>query len=364
MATRKVADKHDTTTSESAQADDGSNALTDALRLQLSTVNNELYPAGLPKWKLNSASTTRQQALHARAAELQNRLRSQQPSTVNTTQEPGQVEAPRPTNVSKKVRYPEYDKMFRHGRLETTIAIGYDEGDFHLAQSVYTLKGLHARGFVPVQLEGGRPLSAATDRELQEFGLNPARVDRNASYFVKPFKTKEGKQVQAVVRLVDSSQPQPKKSFADAMENDSFIMYAGHARYGTGPDFDDVDSPDGNYVIGKPYVNKGAIGPNDLEKAQMTADYQLMLFAACKSKHYTDELRNIPKNKNTSNLDFLTSNDKLSWILSSYHLLTALDGVMAQKSIEEIQADLEKVEGISFQAEGFGDNQYQPPRDR
>ncbi len=62
------------------------------------------------------------------------------------------------------------------------------------------------------------------------------------------------------------------------------VIYTGHGRYGSGPDFDPINSAKGNFVIGKPYeaghvaLNKGQ---TDLQKTAMTTDYQLMLFDGC-----------------------------------------------------------------------------------
>src|SRR5262249_34895262 len=83
---------------------------------------------------------------------------------------------------------------------------------------------------------------------------------------------------------VRSETPQAKDKFAKAMSESEMLIYAGHGRYGSGPDFDDIKSPRGNFVIGEPYeaghvtLNKGK---TDLQKTVMTKDYQLMMFSGC-----------------------------------------------------------------------------------
>ncbi len=256
---------------------------------------------------------------------------------------------------STKVRYPEYDKLFKDGKLETTIAIGYDEDNWHVEQRRQIVEGLDKRGFNPVDVK------TMSEADLIKNGIDPKRVDRDASYYVKTFQV-DGKDVKSVVRLFDPNHPSAKKSFADAMANDEVVLYAGHARHGSGPDFDPIKKKDGNFVIGPTY-DRGhvAYGENDLKKTKMTDDYQLMLFSACSTKNYLDELRSIPKNKDASNLDLFATTDEIYWGKDyTANVFTVLDGVMERQSVDQMKSRLETINNVPFVADGFRGNQYQP----
>ena len=108
-----------------------------------------------------------------------------------------------------------------------------------------------------------------------------------------------------MVKLITADTPQAKDKFAKAMSESEMLIYAGHGRYGSGPDFDDIKSPRGNFVIGEPYeaghvtLNKGK---TDLQKTAMTKDYQLMMFDGCTTNYYVDDLRRAP-GKDSKNLE-------------------------------------------------------------
>jgi hypothetical protein len=59
--------------------------------------------------------------------------------------------------------------------------------------------------------------------------------------------------VQSIVKLITPDTPNAKEKFARDMESSEMVMYAGHGRYGSGPDFDDINSTAGNFRIGDPY---------------------------------------------------------------------------------------------------------------
>jgi hypothetical protein len=92
----------------------------------------------------------------------------------------------------------------------------------------------------------------------------------------------------------------------------------------------------------------------------MTDAYQLMFFDACRTRDYLDELRSIPKNKNASNLDLILSDDLVNWGDGTNNVFAALDGVMQQKSIDELQAGFEQINHVGFDADGFLGNTWRP----
>jgi hypothetical protein len=117
-----------------------------------------------------------------------------------------------------------------------------------------------------------------------------------------------------VVKLITADTPQAKDKFAKTMSESEMLIYAGLGRYGSGPDFDDIKSPRGIFVIGEPYeaghvtLNKGK---TDLQKTVMTKDYQLMMFSGCTTYRYLGDLRVVP-GKDSKNLDLVVSNEARS----------------------------------------------------
>jgi peptidoglycan hydrolase-like protein with peptidoglycan-binding domain len=264
-------------------------------------------------------------------------------------------------------KFPQYDKLFADGKLNTTIAVGYDEPEkspagWHKTTTKEVLSGLTARGYT--QLD---PDKAATDKtmaaQFKAAGIDPADAKADKlQYFTKTFKY-NGKDVTSVVKLITPDTPNAKDKFAKAMGESEMVVYAGHGRYGSGPDFDDITSPKGNFVIGKPY-EKGHVtlngGKTDLQKTAMTKDYQLMMFSGCTTNRYLDDLRAVP-GKDSKNLDLLVSNEVLYWPQMDRNAFQLLDGVEKGASINEIKSGLEDINQQKgktnmWKADGFNDN--------
>jgi peptidoglycan hydrolase-like protein with peptidoglycan-binding domain len=275
-------------------------------------------------------------------------------------------------------KFPEYGKLAADGKLNTTIAVGYDEkgsdgsDGWHKTATKDVITGLTKQGYT--QLD---PDKAATDKSMEALfksaGIDPAVAKKDqATYFVKTFKydgktqditSTVKKDVTSVVKLITPDTPGAKDKFANAMSESEMVIYAGHGRYGSGPDFDDIKSPKGNFVIGKPYeaghvtLNRGK---TDLQKTAMTKDYQLMLFSGCTTSRYLDDLRAVP-GKDSKNLDLVVSNTETYWDKYGGNALQMLDGVTKGESINEIKAGLEdtnKEPGKTqiWKVAGFDDN--------
>ena len=116
------------------------------------------------------------------------------------------------------------------------------------------------------------------------------------------------------VDLIYQDNDNPKATFMQFLSEKDVAIYSGHARYGTGPDFDAKESPDQNFVIGvnsakhgeksggltkgyDPHMNELLKGrQNDLEQMSKAGKfdetkYQVWMFNACVSKQYLDEVR-------------------------------------------------------------------------
>lgn len=238
---------------------------------------------------------------------------------------------------------PDYDALFKDGVLRAVVAIGYDEVGSHHAEQTKLREELAFRGYTPV-----------TDHQRAQFGL-----DAEGEYV-----THELPRGPVIVELITADTDHAKERFANAMRRDEFVLYGGHGRYGSGPDFDDIHSPAGNFVIGAPFeAGHVTLGANDLEAARMTSAYQLLFFDGCNTFHYFDDLRSKTPGKTTRNLDVVGSSTELYWNVTAANLLTMLDGVTDQQNLEQLEASLDAVNRAGptdqadyFRADGFEDN--------
>lgn len=237
---------------------------------------------------------------------------------------------------------PDYQALFADGLLRGVIAVGFDEVGSHLPEQGELLTGLRQRGF-----------RDATSRERDELGLGSS-----GHFLVRAFE-REGKPVRAVLELVTPDTPEAKTRFASAFRQSEVVLYGGHGRYGSGPDFDDIGSPAGNFVIGAPFEpGHVTLGPVDL--GPLTPDYQVMFFDGCNTFRYFDDLR-ARSGKSTEKLDVIGSNSELYWSETAENLLAALDSLSAGEDLEQLD---ERLDGINrsapgthaFRPDGFDDN--------
>lgn len=273
----------------------------------------------------------------------------------------GAAPPPRPLE-----HFPEYGELFKDGVLTVTLGVGYDEEGADLVEREQVLSGLAVRGF--------RSVESMSAEQLQELGIHPESLG-SGRYFARQFAF-EGRPVTALIRYVDRRSADPKAQFAAGISSSDLVLYGGHARYGSGPDFDSKESNAGNFVLGvnakghrdgtltrayDPHMRE-LLGdaPNDLERTRLKDGYQLMVFVGCSTDDYFDELRGIPSNKSRKNLDLVGSTGVLSWWNTSENVLGALDAVMAGKSVEALQAELLDRNRVRFRADGFDGNRYQP----
>lgn len=259
-------------------------------------------------------------------------------------------------------RHPEYASMIRDGVLTVTVGMGYDENDLDLSEFPQLVEGLRGAGFVSTG-------SLAPDAVLT--------FSRALDIAGQPGTMR--------VRLVSRATPRPESEFAEGLIHDAVTIYAGHARYGTGPDFDPKESTAENFVIGMgaPQHLTGALEPgynahmnqilrgvpNDLVSRRFDPQRdQLWVFAGCTTRNYLDELRALVDGKDTRNLDLVVSTRPIYWNDMGTYPLEVIKGLLQGESINEIlqrmctKATATEVaigdvhEGDAFIGDGFGDN--------
>ncbi len=248
--------------------------------------------------------------------------------------------APPPGQVLE--RSADYSRLYADGRLDVTIALGYDEHGTTPDAEREVLSGLRGRGFRALSSDEISRMSA-TDRA--RLGLTADRIDPNARYFIKDDGA--GGNADTVVRLISPSGDgaRDRASFERAMRQDEVVLYSGHARYGTGPDFDDINSGAGNFVIdghgnrdhGRPPAGlRSAIGSSsrsDLRGLSDRPDYQLLIFNACSTEEYLHNLRDPSVfGRDMANTDIITTTIPTRLATNGAHTLRFLDGVMGRES--------------------------------
>lgn len=259
---------------------------------------------------------------------------------------------------------PKYEALFADGKFEITLALGYDDNmKVHVPKKRQAMAYL--QGEMGFQLTD--PRTASKD-EITAAGLDPDTVDRQLLYFTKDFFSKTvNKSVHAVVKLLCPDEDGTKgaenlEAFKKALEQDDAVLYTGHARAGTGPDFDAHDSQAGNYVMGQGYsaeYNKEIKGAdNQLDKTKFSKKYQLLNFWGCTTENYDKHLKKHLGKKGQDVLDskdiVLTSHPVLSQ-RGIFGVLAFLQGVLAEQSAETLQDMMNMSErGPTANMHGFG----------
>lgn len=248
------------------------------------------------------------------------------------------------------VRSAEYDALYADGRLDVTVAVGFDENGAHGRKEKEILAGLKKQGYRPVR-----------DADKPRLGLTGERDDPSVRFFTKSFvdpKTKND--VDAVVRLVTPTGERDSKardSFQRAVGQDEVVIYSGHARYGTGPDFDDIESGAGNFVVDPAGNEIGDEPPaklkkalkgrsSDLSKVDGGPGYQLMIMNGCTTENYVDDLRDPRafKGRDNANTDVISTTMVTLTRTGGDHALRFLEGVTKRETNNAMLKDQNMIE--------------------
>ncbi|MEE8408622.1 MAG: hypothetical protein V3T05_03360, partial [Myxococcota bacterium] len=218
------------------------------------------------------------------------------------------------------IRFPQYDRMLEDGVLTMMVGVGYDDNwsffggdnddnhaDYLVAARRYIVAELSAKGLVPA--------ASLSDEQLSDLGLLRAQLDGRFYNLVgQRHDRATGKPYPVVVKIVQGGKGEAgvraAKLFAERFGYEDVVVYSGHGRHGTGPDFDDIGSSRGNIVMNDtpiPYVDEfywKPWGGGDGEDETLALDggtrfaeidinpgrYQLILFDACRTDVYLDAL--------------------------------------------------------------------------
>jgi hypothetical protein len=183
--------------------------------------------------------------------------------------------------------------------------------------------------------------------------------------------------------------------FSHGLSHDEITIYTGHARYGSGPDFDAKASPSENFRIGIDRALQAAGRRTTVDEArhhgvavdeendflEMTQSgdfdpnrYRVLFFNACTSLAYLDEIReNIGGTENTDVIatrrpSIFTTDESEVGLQETQRFL---EGVFASESIESVLGSLNEMQrqrhgstpfprGGVHTSSGFGDNPLAP----
>jgi hypothetical protein len=235
----------------------------------------------------------------------------------------------------------DYSRLFKDKKLEVGIAIGDEfKGEGDAIVSLLETAGKKEKNFSSTDLK---------DRRVVKF---------TKAFSVQGDNTAAPVEIDLVFEIVGPDSTTPKKTFTEFLSQKEIAIYSGHARYGTGPDFDDKKSVKENFIIGvnsalhkagklkagyDAHMNEILKGQaNDLEAMSKGGKidpntYQVWFFNACSTINYLDEVRNglvtdkAGKTKSKANLRFVGTN------YSIYsNAVKIVEAIVNMKSMEEI----------------------------
>ena len=277
-----------------------------------------------------------------------------------------------PAPGKQEEHYLDYSRLFADGKLDVTLAIGYDEGQSQykdLDSAREWLGKLRLTKTSPVAAPKPAPGAGEPDVITGASKVEDANADarkgistpevwsgkRQVTY-PDAAGTRVTREITVTITLVPPGTG-AKASFEKGLNDSEVTLYSGHARRGIGPDFDADKSPYENFVVGVgSALHKagrvkaaGAVAEshyvidkkNDLEtmKANWDAEkYRVWFFNACSSIAYIDELRGglLPEKMDRHLLDLFGTNQAVPIASGLTPIFENLEGILAGQTMEEI----------------------------
>lgn len=300
--------------------------------------------------------------------------------------------APPPgTNVEHTV---DYDRLLADGRLSITVAIGHTDYDVVRRDSPDAAWEETTTPVEDLAAERFRAWLRAHTFELELLGLDGEEQwhARRTLTWTGRDGAEQSREVDVWVRLVTPGAG-AARAFRQGLTRDEIAIYDGHARYGSGPDFDEKKSAVENFRIGIDRALQDAgrrtrvaearrhgvavDEENDLVEMVNSGDfdkerYRVWFFNACTSLAYLDEIREEAGGPDRIDVVGTTAPSSFTRREEAVGLRRAerfLEGLFASESIEAITAGLDDEErtlvdephkeGI-YATSGFGDNPVAP----
>jgi peptidoglycan hydrolase-like protein with peptidoglycan-binding domain len=271
----------------------------------------------------------------------------------------------------------DYSRLFADGKLDVTLAIGYDEDQTHFKDLDSARAWMARMNLAKSSPEAPPPPAPPAGVDVVS-GASPQAPDENAAtrqglsvpevYTGKRIVTypdadnkRVTKEISITITLVPPGKG-GKANFVAGLKDSELMFYSGHARRGIGPDFDADKSPYENFVIGVgSALHKagrvqaaGAVAEhhyvidkkNDLEAMQGQWDpekYRVWFFNACSSIAYFDELRGglLPDKMDRHNLDLFGTTQEVPIAAGLAPVFENLEGILNGETMEAIVARMQ-----------------------
>ena len=327
-----------------------------------------------------------------------------------------------PAAGKQEEHFLDYSRLFGDGRLDVTLAIGYDEGqsqygDLDAARAwMERLKLTKTSPVAPPRvapgpgepdvITGASPVVDANADTKKGISAPEVYSGRRTVTYPDSTGARLSKEIAVTITLVPPGTG-GEANFKKGLLESELVFYSGHARRGIGPDFDADKSPYENFIIGigsalheKGRVQAaGAVAEshyvtdrkNDLEAMKSQWDpekYRVWMFNACSSIAYFDELRGglLPDTMDRHNLDLFGTTQSVPIDAGLAPIFANLEGVLEADTMEgivrrmqaatigafrealvakgyseaRVAAAQKEYRGQLFLREGAGDNQVAP----
>jgi len=281
----------------------------------------------------------------------------------------------------------DYDRLLADGRLDVTVAIGATDETVSGASP-----GDPARPVEELQAERFRAwmTSYGFNRELLGWAGNQYWKATRTIDWTGSDGTEHSREVDIWINLIVPTTG-ASREFREGLSSDEITIYSGHARYGSGPDFDAKASPLENFRIGIDTAQQAAGRRTRVEEARrhgVVIDqehdllemvnsgnfdpeaYRVLFFSACTSLAYLDEVReHIGGPENT---DVVATRRPSLFTTAESEVGVAevqrfLEGILGAESVESIVNDLDEAQrqlhqpgtfprGGIYSSSGLGDN--------
>jgi len=289
------------------------------------------------------------------------------------------LDALAPARGKQEQHYLDYSRLFADGKLDVTLAIGYDEDQTHFADLTSArawmarMKLTRSGGAAPpppppappegVDVVSGASSIVPDENADTKKGLSAPEVYTGKRTVTYPDAS--GQRVSKEIAITITLVPPGKggeANFKKGLQETELVYYSGHARRGIGPDFDADKSPYENFIIGVgSALHKqgrvkaaGAVAEhhyvidkkNDLEAMKDSWDpekYRVWFFNACTSLAYFDELRGglLPEKMDRHNLDLFGTNEEVPIAAGLSTVFANLEGILNGETMEQIVLNMQ-----------------------
>lgn len=267
-----------------------------------------------------------------------------------------------------------YQELFADGKLDVTLALGFEQkskdGGFPVVGPIANI----FRGLKIDQLNALRDVELVEKELLDcwECGFKVVKRAKGERIYEAEFED-EKRLIKVRVRFIFAlkgvSTTWLRRAFVHALGHDDLIMYIGHARDGRG--FPDFGAPTGD--VGKIFINDEFGGWMGFEKGYFSpTKYQILSVHACKTQKYFEKvIRSRVWEKDHSKLALIMTSDD-SWfedypgtsVALIRGLMLRLDRQSLLKSLElaapyyyGYHRGQEQIKPL-FTADGFFDSTY------